>query len=197
MNAITNLFSFIPLPTIAKIAVVDHLVVRVSWSEGIRAGRTDVVDLSPMINFLKHYRSLREDRDLFQTLHLIEDGRMLAWGDADQIDMAADSVEALAEETMTGEHFKDFLKAYDFTHQELAAQLGRSRRQIENYLSGAEPIPRIVVLACFGLVARREILRGSITKIRLSNSYEGETEAKEPASIHESIQIGVIGSTAA
>jgi len=135
-----------------------------------------------MINFLKHYRPLREDVGLFKTLHLIEDGRMLAWGVGDAIDMAADSVEALAEETMTGDDFREFLDHYDFTHQEIAAQLGRSRRQIENYLRGDELIPRIVVLACFGLIARRDIFSGSITKMSLTKIFDGnmlEVESKK------------------
>jgi hypothetical protein len=58
---------------------------------------------------------------------------------------------------MTGKDLKDFLRTYDLTHQEAAVQLGRSRRQIENYLSNSEPIPRVVVLACFGLVARKRL----------------------------------------
>src|SRR5216684_3066355 len=99
MNAITKLSLAIPMPQIAKIEVVENLVVRVTWAAGIRTGRVDVVDLSPMIELLKHYRPLRRDEDLFRTVHLIEEGRILAWGPDDQIDMAADSVEELAEET--------------------------------------------------------------------------------------------------
>ena len=98
MNATTRLA--IPMPQIAHIDVVRHLVVQVTWSAGIRAKRTDVVDLSPMINSLKLYRLLREDPELFKSVQLIEEGRILAWGNDDQIDMAADSVEELAEETM-------------------------------------------------------------------------------------------------
>ncbi len=146
------------MPKIAAVAVEDHLIVRATWAAGSRAGRTNVVDLSPLVHSLKHYRPLREDRALFRTLHLIEDGRILAWGDDDGIDMAADSVEELAEETMTADDLRDFLKANDLTHAEAAALLDRSRRQIENYLSGREPIPRLFVLACFGLVARRQTL---------------------------------------
>jgi len=163
MNAITDFTNYIPMPKISEVETVKHLVVKVTWSEGIRSGRTDVVDLSPMINSLKLYRPLRTDESLFRSGHLIEDGRILAWGANDQIDMAADSIEALAEETMTGKDLKEFLLAYSLTHNEAAIQLGRSRRQIENYLSDSEPIPRVVVLACFGLVARKN-LRGSVTR---------------------------------
>ena len=162
MNAISNFV--VPLPRIAQMRVVDHLVIELTWAVGIRAGRTDVVDLSPMINAFKHYRPIRDDRALFATAHLIEEGGIIAWGNDDSIDMAADSIEALAEETLTPEDFQEFLNHYDFTHQEIAAHLGRSRRQIENYLAGSEPIPRIVALACFGLVARRGLMEGPITR---------------------------------
>jgi hypothetical protein len=94
----TKMAPTIPMPKIARIEAADHLVVRAEWSAGFRAGRTDVVDLSPMINTLKLYRPLREDESLFRTVHLIEDGRVLAWGNDDQIVMAADNVEELAEE---------------------------------------------------------------------------------------------------
>jgi len=162
MSAIARLA--IPMPQIAHIDVVRHLVVRVIWSAGIRAKRADVVDLSPMINLLKLYRPLREDPELFKSVHLIEEGRILAWGNDDQIDMAADSVEELAEETMTNDDFREFLKSNNLTHGEAAALLGRSRRQIENYLSG-EPIPRVVVLACFGLVARKRSPTPVVTEL--------------------------------
>jgi hypothetical protein len=164
MNAITRLEITIPMPKIARVEVVDHLVIRVAWSAGIRANRTDLVDLSPMINTLKHYRPLRDNKALFRTVHLIEDGRILAWGDDDQIDMAADSIEELAEESMTPDDLRDFLRINNLTQGEAASLLDRSRRQIANYLSGSEPIPRGFVLSCFGLMARKQLLRGPITK---------------------------------
>ncbi len=164
MNAITRLELTIPMPKIARVEVVDHLVIRIAWSAGIRANRMDIVDLSPMINTLKHYRPLRDNKALFRTVHLIEDGRILAWGDDDEIDMAADSIEELAEESMTPDDFRDFLRISNLTQGEAAALLDRSRRQIANYLSGSEPIPRGFVLSCFGFMARKQLLLGPITK---------------------------------
>jgi len=155
MSATVDWALTIPMPQISKITAVRSLVLRVTWSAGVRIGRSDEVDLSPMINALKLYQPLRKDNVLFSTAHLIEDGRIIAWGDDDQIDMAADSVEQLAEEIMTPEDFRDFLHSNGLTHTEAAALLGRSRRQIENYLSGSERIPRVLVMACYGLKARR------------------------------------------
>lgn len=155
MNAMTSLKLTIPMPQVASIEATAHLVVRVIWLSSIRNHRVDIIDLSPLVDSLKFYRPLRKDRSLFDTVHLIEDGRAIAWGNGD-IDMPAVSLEQLAEESMTAEDFKDFLKSNNLTHGGAAALLGRSRRQIENYLSNAEPIPRIVVLACFGLTARKQ-----------------------------------------
>jgi hypothetical protein len=164
MNAMTRLVLTVPMPRMASVEVVRHLVIRVTWSAGIRASRTDTVDLSPLIISLKFYRTLRTDHALFRTIHLVEGGTILAWGDNDEIDMAADSVEQMAEESMTPDDFRVFLKSNSLTHTEAAAQLGYSRRQIENYLSGNELIPRVVVMACFGLTARKQVLR-AVTSI--------------------------------
>jgi len=182
MNAINEVTLATPRPKISAVTAVGRLSIRVTWSAGLRAGRTDVVDLSPMIDSLRHYRPLRNNPILFQTVHLIEGGRVLAWGDDDAIDMASDSVEELAEEMMTADDFKEFLKTYNLTHNEAALGLGRSRRQIENYCAGTEKIPRVFVLACFGLVARKQILRGPITRPSHSKARLQviDTRAKEP-----------------
>jgi hypothetical protein len=83
-----------PMPRLASVEAGERLVVRVTWSAGIRKSRADTVDLSPLVNSLKFYRPLRDDHDLFRTVHLFEDGTMIAWGDS-QIEMAADSIEQL------------------------------------------------------------------------------------------------------
>src|SRR6516164_2591273 len=98
MSAMAKSKAAIPMPRIASVEVVDNLVLRVSWSAGIRASHVDVVDLSPLINSLKFYRPLRKDPSLFRTVHLIEHGTIVAWGKDDEIDMAADSIEKLAEQ---------------------------------------------------------------------------------------------------
>jgi hypothetical protein len=83
---------------------------------------------------------------------VIDDGYAIAWGNG-SIDMSASSVERLAEEAMTGKDFCDFMKRNALTHQAAAAALGRSKRQIENYLQ-YETLPRMVVLACIGYEVR-------------------------------------------
>jgi hypothetical protein len=132
----------------------DRLVA-VRWAAGKRRGREDRVDLSPLIDTLRFYAPLRKNPALFETAHLIDDGYAVAWDD-DAIDMSAESVERLAEETMTCADFGAFLESHSLTHQAAAAVLGRSKRQIENYLQCEYSIPRVVVLACHGYEARRE-----------------------------------------
>lgn len=141
------------MPVIGEVAAADGFKVQVHWREGARKGRVDAVDLSPLVGTFKLYRPLRSNRALFETVHVAEDGHAIAWGDGEP-DMSATSIERLAEEAMTAEEFRAFVEANGLTHAQAAAVLGRSRRQIENYLAG-EPIPRVVVLACYGYLARK------------------------------------------
>lgn len=169
MNAFTKFRLEETAPRLATVKVLSNLTIKVSWAAGHRVSRTDIVDLSPIVNSLRVYKILSNDKRFFGTAHLIEDGRVLAWGDDDCVDMLADSIEELADETLTPSDLRDFLWLNDFTHAEAAALLDRSRRQIENYLSGKEPIPRLFALACFGLAARQQqLLSGPLVK-----SYAG------------------------
>jgi len=130
----------------------------VTWAEGVRAPKTETIDLSPLINSLRFFKPLREKPRLRATVHLIEGGHAIAWGGDDAIDMAATSLERLAEETMTSEDFRAFIAHQSLTHSAVAALLGYSRRQIELYLSGEQPIPRVVALACHAIKLRSERL---------------------------------------
>jgi hypothetical protein len=143
-----------PSPAIGSIVVDDgqHRLITTAWAAGKRQGRTEQVDLSPIIDAYRVYRPLRDNVALFETAHVIDDGFAVAWGDG-EIDMSAASIERLAEEAMTGEDFVAFLDRNSLTHQAAAAALGRSKRQIEYYLH-QEQLPRIVALACIGYEVR-------------------------------------------
>lgn len=156
MNVNKIIDTGIPASAIGSLRVVDgqHRMIAVTWIAGRRRGRTDIINLSPLIDTHKFYAPLRKNAELFSTARIIDDGYAIAWGDG-SIDMSAASVERLAEEAMTGADFCDFLKRNALTHQAAAAALGRSKRQIENYLE-YEILPRMVVLACIGYEARRE-----------------------------------------
>ena len=148
------------MPVIASVHAAGERHIRVRWETDAPRKSTEAIDLSPLLNAFKFYRPLRGNDRLFRTVHVAEDGNAIAWGDG-SIDMSATSIERLAEEAMTAAEFRDFLRANGLTHAEAAAILGRSRRQIENYL-GAGPIPRIVVLACYGYLARKHSVRAAL-----------------------------------
>ena len=152
MSEIDIVSTGVKLPRIREVRCVDgkRRVIGITWGKGPREGRTDRVDLSPLIDTFKFYRSLRNDPTLFATVHTINGGSALAWGNADEIDMAADSVMRLAEETMTADDFRHFLERNNLTQEAAALLLGRSPRQLKYYLS-AGVLPRIVSLACIGL----------------------------------------------
>jgi hypothetical protein len=143
-----------PMPRLGAVRAIGGNSVQVNWVEGARAGRTDTVDLLPLIDSFKFYGPLRRNAALFSSAHLIEDGRAVAWGDDERIDMPATSIERLAAESMTAEDFAAFLERNRLTHQGAASALGRSRRQIEYYLTTGA-IPRTIALACFGYEARK------------------------------------------
>jgi hypothetical protein len=149
------------MPELASVRPAGGLAIKVAWSRGPRARRTETVDLSPLIRSFGFYKRLRTDRALFRTVHLIEDGQAIAWGD-DDIDMAATSIERLAEEALTSEELRAFLERQGLTQEAAAAMLGYSRRQIAHYLAGDRPIPRVFALACRGLAARRAAQEGDV-----------------------------------
>jgi hypothetical protein len=153
MTPTERIDSGIPMPLIGNVRSVDAInrLVEVTWAEGNRRGRTEVVDLSPVIDTYKFYRPLRNDPTLFDTIHILDSGEAVAWGDG-AVDMSADSIERLAEEAMSAEDFRAFLARNNLTQEAAAAILGRSRRRIAAYANEGG-IPRIVALACRGYEA--------------------------------------------
>ena len=139
-----------PMARLSDVRSIDAAQrrVQVSWAEGNRAGRTEVVDLSPLIDTHRFYAPLRDDAHLFDSVHLLDGGEAIAWGD-DAIDMAANSVERLAAETMSADDFRAFLKRNGLTQESAAKILGRSRRSVAAYANQGG-IPRVVALACRG-----------------------------------------------
>ena len=150
------------MPKLASVRPAGKLSIIVTWSQGPRARRAETVDLSPLIHSFKFYRRLRKDHAFFETVHLIENGEAIAWGENDEIDMAATSIERLAEEALTSDEFRQFLDQEDLTQEAAAAMLGCSRRQIAHYLAGDKPIPRVFALACRALAIRRVAERADV-----------------------------------
>jgi hypothetical protein len=134
------------LPRLKSIAPHGGLEVAADWA----SGRSDVVDLGPVILTHKFYKPLREDADLFKTVHLVEDGAAIAWGNDDAIDMAATTIERLAAEIMSSDDFGAWMNRNKLTYDAAAAQLGISRRLVAYYANG-QRIPRYIALACRAL----------------------------------------------
>jgi len=141
-----------PMPQISALASRDNLNLEVTWAEGLRKGKREIVDLSPLIKSFKFYRGLLQP-SLFATARLEDGGQTVVWSSG--ADMAAMSIERLAEESMNATEFRAFLKTLDLTQDQAAALLGYGRRQIAHYVSGTKPIPRIVALACRRLLDTR------------------------------------------
>lgn len=141
-----------PMPQISTLAAKDKLCLEVTWKEGLRRGKSDVVDLSPLVKSFKFYKPLLK-APIFTTARLNDDGHAVVW-DGD-IDMSAMSIERLAEESMNAAEFRTFMKTLDLTQDQAAALLGYGRRQIAHYAQGTRPIPRIVALACRRLIETR------------------------------------------
>jgi hypothetical protein len=148
----------VPMARIASIRVVGPASLEIAWADGARAGRTDEVDLTPVIGTYKVYRPLRHNPELFATARAIDDGYAVAWSGFD-VDMSAETIETLAGEAMTPTEFAAFLDRNGLTQEAAAALLGRSRRQIGYYLRPG-PVPRVVALACVGYEALMNRYKG-------------------------------------
>lgn len=140
------------MPQIAALAGKDKLCLEVTWKEGLRRGKTELVDLSPLVRSFKFYKPLLK-APVFATARPDDDGHAVVWDG--NIDMSAMSIERLAEESMTASEFRAFMKTLDLTQDQAAALLGYGRRQIAHYSQGTRPIPRIVALACRRLIETR------------------------------------------
>ena len=148
MSEIEMVDTGLPMARIAAIRVAGPSSLKITWADGARADRVDLVDLTPVVGTYKVFRPLRNNPGLFATAQLVEDGYAVAWDGLDA-DMSAETIETLAEELMTPEEFASFLRRNNLTQEAAAALLGRSRRQICYYLSSG-PVPRVVALACYG-----------------------------------------------
>jgi hypothetical protein len=100
MNEIEMVDSGLPMARIAAIRVAGPSTLEIAWAEGARSGRTDLVDLTPVIGTYKAYRPLRSNPKMFATAHLIDDGNAIVWDGLD-VDMAAQTIETLAESMQT------------------------------------------------------------------------------------------------
>lgn len=143
-----------PMPRLREAQAVDTFRLRVVWSEGPRAGRDEEVDLGPVIQSYRYFRPLRRTPQDFGRLRLEDEGATLVW-ESSGLEMAASTVERLAEESMDAAAFAAFLERNRLTYDAAAAVLGISRRQVAYYAAAEKPVPRLVALACRGYEAQK------------------------------------------
>ncbi|MCJ2012580.1 hypothetical protein [Methylobacterium sp. J-076] len=137
-----------PLPKLAGVAPGPRrFTVVARWAEGGRAGRTDLVDLAPVIFTFKVFRPLRDGTVPFADLRLGDWGASVVWPGHDDLDIGAETIEDMAEAAMTNADFSVFLKRNNLTLDAAAAHLGIARRLVAYYAKERE-IPRFVALAC-------------------------------------------------
>jgi hypothetical protein len=137
-----------PLPRVDSVQADNGFSVRVTWTGDVDPSVQTTIDLAPIILTYKFYRPLRDNPELFRTVHVANDGTAIAWGKNDEIDMAATTIEHLASETMQKSGFRGWLEKNRLTLDAAAAQLGISRRLAAYFASGEKPIPRYIALAC-------------------------------------------------
>lgn len=144
-----------PLPSVASVEPANSpFSVAVTWASGARMGRTDIIDLAPMIFTFKVLRPLRDDPKLFKTVRIGEWGATIVWDGNEDLEIGAESLEDMAGETMANSDFGDFLKRHHYSFDAAAAQLGISRRLVAYYAKNRE-IPRYIALACQYLDGRQ------------------------------------------
>jgi hypothetical protein len=175
MSANDIVDSGICLPRMATVQPLANFTLSVRWAEGPRAGRVDLVDVSPAVFGYKIYRPLRSE-DLFLTGVIAEDGDAVSWRDDGDLMMSAETIQSLAQESWTPKDFVEFLARTKLTQTEAAALLGRSRRQIATYATKG-PIPRVITLACYGFesLRRDRFVTGAIAQspdIRTASTAE-------------------------
>jgi hypothetical protein len=135
------------MPRVRSVSYNGAYEIVVSWAFGTRERNADIVDLAPVVLTHKFYRPLRDNPEMLKTVHIIADGAAIAWGENDVVDMAATTIERLAEETMDSDEFRAWLERHKFTYDAATAQLGISRRLVAYYAS-TRRVPRYIALAC-------------------------------------------------
>ncbi len=89
------------MPCVGSVAFHAGYEFVVTWQAGRRHGKTDVVDLAPVLLAHKMYRPLRDSPQMLTSVHLIDGGAAIGWGEGDVMDLAATTIERLAEESLS------------------------------------------------------------------------------------------------
>lgn len=139
-----------PIERLAHVEALDGRKVRIRW----KSGKTQVVDLEPVLLSRRSFIPLREDDALFQQVQMDEYGTAIEWPGG--IDLSALWLSKLPSVEFDNDSFRDAMDELGMTLEGMAAALEISRRQVADYRK-AKPIPRSVAFATRYLV---EVRRG-------------------------------------
>lgn len=81
-------------PIIGHVRARDLYTIQVWWSEGLRRGRVENIDLANYVK-LGQFRVLRDNLTLWRQVKRIGDGAQISWGDG--LEIAATTIERLAQ----------------------------------------------------------------------------------------------------
>lgn len=138
-----------PIPRLRAVVPAGELAVTVTWEDG----RSDEIDLAPVILGFKLFRPLREDRALFESVRPGDFGSSIVWND--EMDLASYTLERLADSrrVMSTAEFREWMKRNHLTLDTAAPVLGLSRRTVAAISSGERPMDLTTTLACRGYEA--------------------------------------------
>jgi hypothetical protein len=84
------------MPQIGSVEADGDFSIRVTWTGNVNTSLPTTIDLAPIILTYKFYRPLRDNPQLFRTVHITNDGTAIAWGTNNEIDMPVTAIERLA-----------------------------------------------------------------------------------------------------
>ena len=122
------------------------LALRYADGEQYEVDLADVIQRTPSLKRLKQ-------PSVFNGAKVGEHGASVAWGDDDDLELAADNLRAHAIEQagdVSHEFIWNWMARNELTLDAAAQALGVSRRMLAYDRSGAKPVPRTVALACLG-----------------------------------------------
>jgi hypothetical protein len=85
-----------PMPQIGSVEADSEFWIRVTWLGNVNTSLPTMIDLAPIILKYNFYRPLRDNAELFRTVHILNEGKAIAWGANDELDMPATTIEHLA-----------------------------------------------------------------------------------------------------
>jgi len=137
------------VPKIASIRPGEgDYVLEIEWEDGSRTP----VDLTEPVFRLKVLKPLHR-RDRFHQVAVGDWGWSVTWGD--DMDLSGERLRTLAQEQADApvppSAFRSWLKHHRLSHQRAAELLGVSKRSVDYYATGAQPVTRTLALAMKGL----------------------------------------------